>query len=216
MNTRILAMTALAILAAGALVDVGAADRPAPAACTNAVLMDAVAIIDQACTGDHCEFLKLKELDALDKGALLAAMQHPDMKAVHLFYPSGKVDLKDVLDWGTIKKAQLDTLKYLDDPQNTVVYIIGQASTTGSASKNRLFSQARMQNILNYLKDDLMVNCHDVRGAYVGAEILQLAKSDATFLRIEENDFRKDGLILNQSVHVFVVPCAKQLAERRR
>jgi hypothetical protein len=183
-----------------------------PRVCTNVELVKAIRIIDGACTDLSCDFTKLKELDArVDKSTLLAALRDPFLQPVHIFFPRGKSDLDQAFDWRTKKEDQLKSIKFINDPANSIVYVIGRASTTGSRDTNITLSRERMRVVMNYIKYTLGVKCHAFHGGWLGREILQLNESDARLLNLEPDDFREDWLVLNQSVHVFVFPCADVL-----
>lgn len=184
---------------------------PRPRVCTNEALREAIRIIERACDEITCKVSTLRELDTrVPKEALLSAFEERELKSVHVFFPMNIFKLEESFDWNTTKKSQLGTLAYLSDPDNSVIFILGRASIVGDPDYNQRLSRERMRGVMEYLKS-LGVRCHSFRGAWFGREILQLTKSDAELVRIERRDYRDDPLILNQSVHVFVFPCADLL-----
>lgn len=182
-----------------------------PPVCGNRELRRAIRTINDACADITCDFSKLHELEDIDKGKLLAALRNPYLRPVHLFFPKGQTQLGDIFDWRTTKKAQLDSIKLLDDPQNSVVFVIGRASVTGNHDTNVALSRERMLSVMKYVKDVLQVKCHKFKGGWLGKEYLQLSRSDAALLNLEPRDYRGDELVLNQAVHVFVFPCPEVL-----
>jgi hypothetical protein len=178
-----------------------------PPVCANVELRRAIRSINDACTDITCDFSKLRELDDIDKGKLLAALRNPYLRPVHLFFPKGQTQLSDAFDWRTTKKDQLDSIKYIDDPDNTIVFVIGRASATGNRDVNIRLSRERMLSVMDYVRNHLQVKCHKFKGGWLGKDYLQLSRSDATLLNVESRDYREDELILNQAVHVFVFPC---------
>ncbi len=178
-----------------------------PSVCSNTALLTAIRIIDGACTDLYCDFSRLSELNSrVDKGALLKAFLDRDIQSIHLFFPSNQSSLASVFDWNTSKKDQLASLRYMNDPEDSIIYVLGRASITGTYDQNVGLSRDRMKAIMDYLKG-LGLPCHRFRGAWFGKTIQQFTTSDAAFVRIPSVDYRNDELILNQSVHVFVFPC---------
>jgi outer membrane protein OmpA-like peptidoglycan-associated protein len=183
-----------------------------PRVCSNLELIKAIRIIDRACNKLTCDFATLRELDKrVNKSALLQAFRTSDIQSVHIFFPQNEVELKRSFDWATVKKDQLDTIKFIDNPSNAVVFVLGRASTTGDFELNKRLSRERLRSVMSYLETELHVRCHSFHGGWLGKEIQQWSMSDADFLKINHRDFRNDDLILNQSVHVFVFPCADLL-----
>lgn len=186
--------------------------RTRPDVCSNHELIKAIQIIDQACDEISCDFATLRQLDRqIEKGALLAAFRNPDLQSIHIFFPMNEADVKRSFDWNTGKRDQLATAKYMNDPDNSIVYVLGRASAVGDLDVNVRLSRERMRSVMKYLKNDLGVRCHAFHGGWFGREIQQLSLSDARMLNIEPRDFRDDPLILNQSVHLFIFPCADKL-----
>lgn len=178
--------------------------------CSNAALIDAVKIIDSACSPDGgCRPDILSQLDSrVDKPSLMVALRHPALAAVHLFFPSGRTRVGDILDWQTLKRDQLGTFRFIDDPAATPIFILGRASRTGSVGLNWALSRDRVEAVRRYLRQVVCPTCTDIRTGYLGKETLRLFRSDARLLNLEPQDYRQDDdLILNQSVHVFVLPC---------
>ncbi|HVT61810.1 MAG TPA: hypothetical protein VHR45_25860 [Thermoanaerobaculia bacterium] len=189
-----------------------AANDVTPRVCSNDELIKAIRIIDRACEKLTCDFATLRELDRrVNKSALLQAFRSPELQSIHLFFPRNEVDVKHSFDWGTIKREQLDTVKYINNPRDAVVFVLGRASITGNFDINKRLSRERMKSVMGYLEEELHVKCHAFHGGWLGKEIQQWSMSDANFLNINHQDFRNDELILNQSVHVFVFPCATLL-----
>jgi hypothetical protein len=189
-----------------------AASSGRPRVCSSGSLVQAIRIIDNACNEISCDFASLRQLNTtIEKGALLAAFQNPDLHSVHIFFPINRTRLNEAFDWQTTKRDQLATLKYIPDPGQSVVYVLGRASAVGDRDRNVALSRERMRNVLEFLKRELGVQCHAFHGGWFGDEIQQLTPSDAHLLNIEPLDYRNDRLILNQSVHIFVFPCADLL-----
>jgi outer membrane protein OmpA-like peptidoglycan-associated protein len=130
---------------------------------------------------------------------------------VHIFFPSGKTRLTDAFDWTTTKEGQLRTISNLNNPDETIIFIIGYASQTGDEGLNVRISRDRMYSVYFYLKNVLGVKCKSIKGAWVGKTILQLQESDASLLGLTQRDYRGDPLVLNQAVHVFIYPCASHM-----
>jgi len=196
--------------AANESVRVGGSDTPR--VCTNPELLKAIRIIDRACNEISCDFSTLRELNQqIDKGLLLQAFRNPELQSVHIFFPINKAKLDDAFDWRSTKRDQIASLKYISEPDRAVVYVLGRASTVGNRDLNVRLSRERMRNVLNFLKNGLGIRCHAFHGGWFGQEIQQLSLSDARMLNIEPLDFRNDSLVLNQSVHIFVFPCAELL-----
>lgn len=175
--------------------------------CQNVDLLNAVRIIDTACTPQFCDPAKLKELENVTRSDLLRALRDPQLMPVHIFFPSGKRKLNEAYDWATIKEDQLRTISDLNNPSETTIFIIGYASNTGDDAMNVNLSRDRMYAVYFYLKNVLKVKCKLIKGAWVGKTVLQLHESDAQLLNLVARDYRSDPLILNQAVHVFIYPC---------
>jgi hypothetical protein len=183
-----------------------------PRVCGNEELLRAMRIIDAACDTITCNFTTLKELNAnVQKRQLLYALRDPYLQPVHVFFPMNETDVHRAFDWSTTKREQLATLQFIDDPEQSIIYVIGRASTTGDHDINVRMSRERMRSVMKYLQEELRVKCHNFHGGWLGREILQLNESDAEFLHIYPNDYRRDTYILNQSVEIFVYPCKKSL-----
>ncbi len=178
-----------------------------PPVCDNRELRRAMRSIYDACNDVTCDFSKLRELQDIDKSKLLAALSNPYLRPVHLFFPSGRTALEESFDWRTTKKDQLDAIRFIDDPANTIVFVVGRASATGDRDMNIRISRERMISVLDYIENRLNVRCHKFKGGWLGKEYLQLSRSDAAYLHLESRDYRNDELVLNQAVHVFVFPC---------
>jgi hypothetical protein len=183
-----------------------------PRVCSNRALIEAIRIIERACTEFACDFDQLRSLDTrVDKPSLLAALRESDLKPVHLFFPINEDTVTKTFDWPTIKKAQLESIQYASGLHDSMVFVVGRASTIGDIDYNRRLSIRRTQGVLRYLKEDLGIKCRSFHGGYLGEEILQLNSSDARLLNLEPRDYRQDAAILNQSVHVFIFPCPDNL-----
>lgn len=179
--------------------------------CENADLLNAVRIIDGACSAEFCDAQKLREIENVNRGDLLRALRDPFLMPVHIFFPANKTRLNEAFDWETIKQDQLRTISSLNDPKETVIFIIGYASSTGEEGMNVRLSRDRMYGVYFYLKNVLGVKCRYIKGAWVGKTILQLHESDAPLLGLSPRDYRDDPLILNQAVHVFIYPCGSKI-----
>jgi hypothetical protein len=179
-----------------------------PPVCNNQELIKAVRIIDNACDQVDCDFRELAQLDRnVDKASLLAALTNRDLSPVHLFFPEGKFALQDAFDWDTTKRAHLDRLRYIDRPEDVVVFVLGRASVTGDPMANRDLSWKRMRGVLTHIKSLLQNRCRHFKGAWFGEEILYLEPEDASLLGLRDHEWRNSQLVLNQAVHVFVFPC---------
>lgn len=192
-----------------------------PRICKQSELLKAIRIIDSACRDlKNCDHSKLKQLDHdVDKPTLLAALRNQYLMPLHFFFPKGKYQLDEMIEWGD-RKAELDSLKFLGDPDNSIVYIIGQASTlpprNGADPHEYNFglSQLRMQAVMDYLEKKLRVKCFAFRGGWLGDDIFQLNKVDANRMGIDPAEYQNDPYTLNQAVHIFVFPCAPLLPRR--
>jgi hypothetical protein len=192
-----------------------------PEVCYNATLKDAIDIIDSACNEYECDASTLKQLDTrVKKPLLLTALRDPQLRPIHIFFnkneprsAKGKRRAENIdvaLHWSAWKHDQVETLTKID-PRNSVVYVIGQASKTGSYDYNYRLSQRRMQVVIDYLKKQLHVECQSFRGGWLSNNIFQLTAADADFLDIKTREYDNDEDKLNQAVHVFVFPCADRL-----
>ena len=212
--TALMAAATVATLAFWSPARAQASDAPKdarPMICKSHELLAYMRKIKQACNDITCDFKKLKEIDEnVDKPTLLAALRSPYLHPVHIFFPVGKTALNTAFDWNSTKRSQLGSLKTLEDPQNSVIFVLGQASAKGSHDLNINLSEQRMQSVMSYLTE-IGVQCKKIHGAFLGREIFQLSASDASFLYIPADDFREDPFVLNQSVHLFVFPCADLL-----
>lgn len=183
-----------------------------PQVCSNAELLKAIEIIEEACGEFTCDISKLMELDTrIDKPTLFGALRNPHLAPVHLFYPMNHSDIEDAFDWETLKKEQLESLKFVADPMSTIVYVLGRASRTGNREYNIQLSRDRALGVLKHIQSEVEKDFIHFHGAWVGKEVLQLQRSDARLLNLEPQDFREDDLVMNQAVHVFVFPCADLL-----
>ena len=177
------------------------------AICDNAALMRSVRVIDSACHDlSGCDFDALNELNGLNREELLNAWADQEVSAVHIFFPTNVFDVTRAYDWDQVRD-QLESLQYLTNTKAATLYVIGQASRKGTFDRNVALSRRRMQSVSLYIRDVLKIECHAVRGGYLGAKFIQLSKGDATRLRLHPDTFRRDELVLNQAVHVFVIPC---------
>ena len=185
---------------------------PLPPPCSNPELLKAINIINRACKFQRgCDQGVLKEMDkTVDKPTLMRALRDPYLSPVHLFFSEGKYRIEDSLDWDKIKEDQMKTLKFVDDPSRSVVYVLGHASVTGNADGNVRLSRQRANAVMEYLQNTLRISCGGFHAAWFGSEALQLTSSDAHLMNLEDDDFRNNLLILNQAVHVFVFPCLEQ------
>lgn len=180
-----------------------------PEVCSNEELRKAIRLIRAACNNFNCDLEKLDKIDStVDKATLLFSLRSPQLLPVHIFFPVGKTDLVDAFDWPTIKREQLASIRFLDNPGNSLIFVLGRASTIGDYDKNVLLSQKRASNVMSYIRDTLKVNCKSFHSAWLGETIFQWEISDASFMNIPNRDYRSSRLVLNQSVHVFIFPCA--------
>jgi outer membrane protein OmpA-like peptidoglycan-associated protein len=179
--------------------------------CDNVDILRAVRIIDEACIKNFCDVEKLHELEFIKKSDLLRALSDPSLSPRHVFFPKGKTSLNEAFDWNTIKKTQLDSIADDTDPENSVLFIIGYASRTGSVETNIRLSRERMLSVYNYLVNVRHVRCKVIKGAWVGKSTLQLDGSDANLFNLYPRDYREDELVLNQAVHVFIYPCRDRI-----
>ena len=188
-------------------------ERGWPRVCKNPELLKAIRIIDTACTEIKCDASTLQQLDTgVDKPSLLVAMRDKDLSPIHVFFEANQYELTTgALHWSEWKRDQVAMLKYLDDPTNAVVYVLGQASASGPNELNYVLSQKRMISVMRYLEEVLQVKCRSFHGGWLGEDIFQLKPSDARLLNIDPSDYDNDDLKLNQAVHIFVFPCAPLL-----
>ncbi len=185
-----------------------------PRVCSNRELSAVFKIISRACTRHECDISKLGELDSdIERVQLLGTLRNPDLRPIHLFFPSNEDSVDGIFDWNSQKKSQLDAIRFaVSSPEETVVFVLGKASRTGTISHNRELSRDRSRSVIRYIKSSLDLPFHHIHGAWVGREVLQFSDSDARTLNLEPQDYRKDDLVLNQAVHVFLYPCAKPMA----
>ncbi len=175
--------------------------------CDNVQLMRSIRIIDSACHDiSGCNFDALQELEQLDADRLLEAWASPEVGALHIFFPQSVYDVTLSHDWDEVRD-HLESMKYLTATAQATIYVIGQASRTGSFDKNVHLSRKRMQSVSLYLRDVLKIECREIRGGYLGARFMQLRRRDAQRLKLHPNSYRGNELTLNQAVHVFVIPC---------
>jgi hypothetical protein len=176
--------------------------------CDNPKLMDALRVLHRACSPlKGCDFSELRVLnDSRYRDVLLAALGTQALHPVHIFFPDNVTEIRRCYDWKSSKSSQLGAYQYYSNLHNTTIYLIGRASRTGSDKHNRSLSSDRMESVKAYL-DSLRIPCREVRGAWMGREVLQFTMSDAVLLGIAPSDYRKNPLVLNQAVHVFAVPC---------
>jgi hypothetical protein len=184
-----------------------------PRVCKNPELLKAIRIIDSACSEIKCDAATLQQLDTrVDKPTLLAALRDEDLNPIHIFFESGQSELHGgALHWSEWKRDQVASLKFMSDPTNAVVFVLGQASVSGSNQHNFELSQRRMISVMRYIQDVLKIKCRAFHGGWLGEDIFQLTPSDARVLNIDPSDFDSDELKLNQAVHIFVFPCAPLL-----
>ena len=190
--------------------------------CSNDTLRAALEIINSACSEFSCEFEQLFALDQyVDKATFLTALRELRSNSVHIFFPRGVSSAECSFDWWSSKKSQLESLMQATETGDSTVFIIGRASITNfrgssvetSTLRNRSLSADRMDSIRRFLteiKERLGQDC-SFKGGYFGREIMQLSKSDANFLLLDNAEYRDDALVLNQSVHVLVYPCPLDL-----
>ena len=62
--------------------------------------------------------------------------------------------------------------------------------------------------LFNCITGDFLPTTGTIR--FFGEDIMQLTKSDAHLGGLKPRGYRNDGMLLNQSVHVIVHPCAMQ------
>jgi hypothetical protein len=199
----------LLLLAISCLAQAGEPERGWPRVCRNVELLKAIRIIDSACGAMTCDATTLRKLDSeVDRSSLLAAIRDPNLTPVHLFFPIGITEVRHTFDWNSRKRDELATLKYMTDPGNAIVFVLAETSVVGSSEVNQRLSRERMASTIKYLQDVLKVRCHLFRGGWLGESTLQLSEHDASILGIDPADYRHDSFVLNQSVHVFVYPCA--------
>lgn len=184
-----------------------------PEICHNKELLEAMRIINRACSQEGCSVEALKELNStsVNKEKLMGALRNPYLFPVHIFFPANKTDLSEAYDWEIAKKNQLATISYLQAPSDSVIYVIGRASTLGNRKFNQKLSQMRTRSVLDYLQNKLKIKCGGFQAAWLGQDALQLSASDANTLNLNSKDYRNSMQILNQSVELFVFPCKSLL-----
>ncbi len=176
--------------------------------CNNEPLKRAVSIVAGACSElSGCNFEALREIDRINRPALLAALRDPAVLPVHVFYDMNVSDLTRSIGWSA-KRDILGTYEYLTGIERATLFVLGQASDIGDFDTNVRLSRERMQGVLLYLRDVLKIKCVAIKGGYLGAKIFKLTPSDASALNIDPTEYRGDPNVLNQSVHVFVFPCS--------
>ena len=195
------------LLALGASIGAAVASAIEPDVCQNKALRRAIAIIDAACHDlSGCNFDSLRQIEGIRRPELLAALRDPNLYPVHVFFEANVSDVTQARDWST-KKDLLEGYQYITGIEQATVFVLGQASRTGGFDQNVKLSRERMQGILLYMRDHLRIKCRAIKGGYLGSDIFQLGLPDASALRLLPEEFRNDSLVLNQAVHVFIVPC---------
>ncbi len=180
-----------------------------PGVCQNKELIKAISVIRAACKDTVCNPQMLSEIDtSVDKATLLYSLRSSELNPIHIFFPLGETRLGQAFDWPTIKRDQLGSIRFMNNPSNTLIFVLGRASTLGSVDKNILISEQRALGVMSYIRGTLGVNCKSFHAAWLGETIFQWSASDASFMNILPRDYRESSMVLNQSVHVFVFPCA--------
>ncbi len=209
-SSRLMAATFLATLvcSVGREIPARADDR-----CDNKTLEEVFNIIHAACTEERCDPTRLKEITkSIERWKVLTAMR--TLFTVHMFFPKGKTDIESSLDLSTTTSDQQAMLqREITKPYETVVYVVGRGSSSGSDRTNWEISRERTLAVYNYLVNDLKLKCRFLQKVAFGKTILQLTVSDAKLLNIAEGDYRSDENVLNQSVEIFVYPCRNRLRE---
>lgn len=190
--------------------DAGGRDEDRAPVCDNAALKEVFDLISTACRTGECDPKILAQLDSrVNRGQLLGILRNRELSGVHLFFPSNRDEVTNIFDWTVSKSQQLESLRYaVSRPEETVVYVVGKASTTGTFEHNRQLSRERARSVGAWIQSNIRLPFHHIHYAWTGEEYLQFNFSDARSLNLEPQDFRSDDLILNQAVHVFIYPCA--------
>ena len=191
-----------------------------PSVCQKPDMVEFINKIWNACNTPGqggCNEAELKQIETLsgtglDRATIMFALK--TLRPIHVFFPMGKSDIGDALDWPTQRQDQFEVLKKTMEGENTdgsIVFVIGRASATGSAKLNFELSQKRTLSVYQYLRGSLKLNCTDIQKVWFGREVMQLKHGDARQIEIEKEEYRDNELILNQSVEVFVWPCKNKI-----
>ncbi len=179
-------------------------------ACSSAEVWSVFRILDRASNpyelGRPTRIWSLDE--TVDKSVFLSAFREPSFHSVHLFFPLNETDIQRAFDWNTIKRDQIDVLRLLRNDRSKF-YILGSASNIGDPDLNRSLASQRVASTINYLLRNIGIKVGRINVGLLQKEQIQLSFNDAKFLNIPKEDFRADDLILNQSVHIIVFPCAE-------
>jgi hypothetical protein len=177
--------------------------------CRDPELLRAIEVMSGVCNDFTCDGSSLRQLGtSASKVRLLSALAEPTLMPINLFFPAGRSDLRDIFDWNSAKRDQMCQFNGIADPENTFVFVIGRTSNTGSVDSNNRLRRERMANVLRYLRDELHVRCRRFRGVWVPKGVFTLAENDARLLKVDAREYRYNVSVLNQSVQVFVYPCA--------
>ncbi len=187
----------------------GQADPGRPAICSDQNLKRAVQIVHEGCMQSECDFQKLKKMEVtVDKTAFVAVFRDPYLRSLRIFFPINKFEIGEAFDWKSTKKQQVDAFQFYTPGRNDLIFVIGSASDIGATAHNRDLSARRMESVLDYLKNELSIQCNGCfHQGFLGEEVMQLSLDDAQLLNVDRTSYRNDKHILNQSVHVFVYPC---------
>lgn len=204
---KLLAVFCLLALPATSALTQDAEERPE--ICRNATLLNAVRIIDEACSPRGCDASIFEGLDTeIDRATFLAALRNPLLSTVHVFFQTDRYELDDIFDWNERKNSQIKSALYFNDPENTVLFIVGKASAPGSEEYNFSLSRRRAESVHQFVLQEMDVRSREVMVGFLGEQAAQLNEEEANMLGVPRAAYRGSEQILNQSVHVFAYPCA--------
>ena len=190
--------------------------------CNHAGMKETLAVIRASCVDGTCDIdAMLKKIDkSIGKHHFLAAVSK--LPGGVVFFQTGKTTLTAKEQEIAENNIRAAIGPMVENPENSVFYMIGKASKSGSTQHNRTIASKRVATVyrlVEKVRESGQGRCAQYYRSYVGEERFQITKGDAQKFRYGvDEQWKQKGKAkindyLNQSVAFFVFPCFKQMCQ---
>jgi outer membrane protein OmpA-like peptidoglycan-associated protein len=199
-------------------------NRDVPKICKHKGVLEIVSNLRKVCIKGKCDLTKLlKKANMLNLTKFLALIKLNENKTT-FFFRKGKVTLDPEQVQEKIESLVAQLTYMIQEPDNTIAFIIAKASKTGTTKQNQVLSTKRAESVFQIVEKALEehaeeMSCDQIYRTYVGSRLFQFnvtdAKESGYYKDVDMKRARKfrekDVEFINQSAVVFAYPCFEEM-----
>jgi hypothetical protein len=190
--------------------------------CSHQGLLETLSIIRTSCLDGSCDIDAM--LDKINpkvgKADFLAAVSR--LTNGTAFFRSGQSTLSPKEKQAVKSQLAKSMGPMVENPDNSVMYLIGKASKVGTTQQNRTLASQRVATVyrlVEQLRKKGVGRCKQYYRSYVGEERFQISEDEASEARYgTSTQWKRRGneplnAYINQSVAFFVYPCFREMCQ---